>query len=196
MYSADDINELLKQYISSPAGKKHLKEKGVQVFAHNKKSAMRIAQMLKDDINNTFLSKITDDDPDALDYFSPKWVSVTPININNQWTIKITYSKHALYRPSLWARKSKKYSKEGFTGSGVKDVFALFTNGYSTSKRVFGYWSHFSQGQGYMGDSSWTASKTHRQPDSFIAQIVKDYESRYPEIKINFPRSWGGNGKD
>ena len=52
MYSADDINELLKQYISSPAGKKHLKEKGVEVFTHNKKSAMRIAQMLKDDINN------------------------------------------------------------------------------------------------------------------------------------------------
>jgi len=193
MISANEINTLLEDYLKSSDGRDYLKKQGVSISFYNEEQLRQIAEHLKNDIINEFL-RITNHASliDAQDYFSSARVKVGKVShTKNGDKVNINFSDHSLYRPSLWAMTSKKHSSAGYTGSGVKDIFALITNGTSKSGDVYGYWTYYDNGtQGYTGDTNWTRAWLPRRGKPFIEAIIKHYEAANPGLKITYPPSW------
>lgn len=193
MISANEVNLILRQYLSTSDGQALLKTNGINVSFYDEVKLLQIAEEIKDEIINTFLS-ITNHASlvDAQDYFGSSYVKIGKVrHLKASDRVSISFSSHALYRPSLWAMTSKEHSSAGYTGSGVKDIFALITNGTSKSGNVYGYWTYYDSGtQGYTGDTNWTRAWLPRIGKPFIQKIINKYESLYPGIKINCPTEW------
>lgn len=71
-----------------------------------------------------------------------------------------------------------------YTGSGINDIFALITSGYSGLKaRPYGLWG----GPGIVT----AAPYPQRQGTPFVPAVVAKYEAMYPDVKIEYPPEWG-----
>lgn len=193
MISANEVNSILRQYLSTSDGQALLKNNGINVSFYDEAKLLQIAEEIKDKIINTFLS-ITNHASliDAQDYFGSSYVKIGKVrHLKAADRVSISFSSHALYRPSLWAGSSEKYPTAGYTGSGVKDIFALITNGTSKSGNVYGYWSYYDAGEKqYVGNEGWTRAWLPRIGKPFIQKIINKYESLYPGIEIDCPPEW------
>lgn len=193
MISANEINTLLEDYLKSSDGRDFLKKQGVSISFYNEEQLRQIAEHLKNDIINEFL-RITNhaSEVNAKEYFMGTNVKVGKVRHNKDGDkVVINFSDFSLYRPSLWASSSEKYPTAGYTGSGVKDIFALITNGTSKSGNVYGYWSYYDTGEKqYVGNEGWTRAWLPRRGKPFIEAIIKHYEAAYPGLKITYPPNW------
>jgi hypothetical protein len=132
------------------------------------------------------------------------FVVSTPIKrADNTWSINLSISEMHLFRPSMHHREG------GYTGSGIDDIIALITNGYTTSVGFYGYWVDWSYEMGYVnkpgtrrvnkgsdvGEKSVLIPiKRHRDPEPFIDRVVHKFNIKYPSVLVKFPVEWGGEG--
>ncbi len=193
MISANEINALLKDYLKSTDGQGFLKKQGISISFYDETQLIHIANNIKNDIINEFL-RITNhaSEVDAKEYFMGTNVNVGKVRHNKDGDkVVIKFSDFSLYRPSLWARPSEKYPTAGYTGGGVKDIFALITNGTSATGNVYGYWSYYdTDAKQYVGNEGWTRAWLPRRGKPFIEAIIKHYEAANPGLKITYPPNW------
>lgn len=187
MISANEISLILKQYLNTSDGQALLKANGVNTSLYDEVKLLQIAEEIKEEIINTFLS-ITNHASlvDAQDYFGSSYVKVGKVrHLKASDKVSISFSSHALYRPSLIGRNGKP------TGEGINDIFALITNGTGKQAKVYGYWTYYDDvSEGYTGDEGWTRAWLPRIGKPFIQKIISKYESLYPGIEIDCPPEW------
>lgn len=193
MISANEINVLLEDYLKSSDGQDFLKKQGVSINFYDETQLIHIANNIKNDIINEFL-RITShaSEVDAKEYFMGTNVNVGKVRHNKDGDkVVINFSDFSLYRPSLWARPSEKYPTAGYTGGGVKDIFALISGGASGSSKARGYWTYYDgDTKGYTGDEFFTRALLPRRGKPFIEAIIKHYEAVNPGLKITYPPNW------
>ena len=186
MISANEVNLILRQYLNTSDGQALLKTNGINAPFYNETKLLQIAEEIKEEIINTFLS-ITNHASlvDAQDYFGSSYVKVGKVrHLKAADKVSISFSSHALYRPSLIGRNGKP------TGKGINDIFALITNGTGKQAKVYGYWTYYSEGMGYGAEETWTRAWLPRIGKPFIQNIISKYESLYPGIEIDCPPEW------
>lgn len=189
---------MLESYISSPEGKKDLKESGINITGYSEKEMKIIATELRDSIINAYLGVVKD----PKKYFD---VKATKVNSPREqkdgtWKISVTFSSKALRRRSLYSDAPKKNSGAAlvktstgsgwFTGAGVEDIIGLFTTGYTAKDSVYGSWWN---NQYDDGDGHFIRSKRHRDPNDFVSKTIENFKTKYVGIDVSYPALWGGN---
>lgn len=216
MYTQADVDAMIQKWINSPAGKARLKELGVGIYTPEE--MVQIGEKLKADLIGAFLHIQTS----GLGFFDTGAVQVSS---DGERKVRISFSPAALKRKSLmyvpklgesWdsrktyysykngKRSEKKLSKSntGYTGPGIKDVFALFTQGWHAHGYVYGSWEDAYQ----TGMHSWNEnthfstrkyggtirSRKDYPGNPFVANVVNQYINAYPGLEIKYPSAWGG----
>ena len=153
------------------------KNEGLTSSGYSIEEMTQKGEELRGELCNAILRVIPSFDVSAIQVIPPAK------SINDSYTVKIVFPDEALQRKSLWTGGDGKHM--GYTGEGVYDLIGLFTNGYTANRRVFGYWVGH-------GNDRYYGSKVHREPSSFISETIRNFTSRYPNIKVRYPQEWGG----
>ena len=188
MIDENEIMALIKNFVQTKEGQDWLKEQNINVAPFDKDEMIQLANQLKNDIINAFLSIVQDPEKE----FKANLVRVYPpkVNKNNQWHLTISFGQKALFRPSLYNWDSEN-QQDTFTGSGVYDIFGLFTQGY-VSKPVYGDWVK-DNGHGDWDEVAHNIrSKTARAANSFITDTINAFKKEHPLIEVEYPKEWGG----
>lgn len=200
--TADDINAMLGDYIKSPEGKKYIEDSKLNVSGYSESDMTGIASKLKKSLVNAYFGQLRE---------SRKYFDLDSINVgiprqltDGTWKLTITFAGKGLFRRSLstaspqskYVQSNKTRNKasgwtQSFTGKGVDDIWALFTQGYWT-KQVYGFWWDSQGDSSERGEFGSIKSRSVRSPNSFIANTIKIFEAQYPDLKIEFPIEWGG----
>lgn len=187
MYTAADINAMIKSWTESPAGKARLRQEGVGIYTESEMQL--IATKLRNDIVNAFFALQSTPLTSAnAGVFDMRRVAVTNTGKNS---LQISFNPASLKRNSLM-----RYPGPGYTGSGIKDIFALFTQGWHARAYVYGNWYAADQ-SGWRGDHNRRDDRTIRSRryypgNPFITHVVNAYIAEYPGLKITYPAEWGG----
>ena len=98
--------------------------------------------------------------------------------------VHVVFPAKYLFRESLW--KDAAYTER--TGSGINDIFSLFTTGYRTSSRMpSGYWE--SKGR-FDVEIGYVHAPNYWAPNSFISDTIEAFEAEYPGIIVEYPDEW------
>lgn len=151
MLSQKYIMNLLREYASSPAGKKQIKKKyGAEyVGTYLTKSQMKqYGEKLKATL---------------LDYITPLIKSITADDIivgepwmnkkTKEWRLNISFNEENLARKSL------------VPGQRLNNIVLLFTKGYHASRQVYGEWVT-------PNGTKYIASRVQRDPNDFLQRAV------------------------
>ena len=214
MYTQADVDAMIQNWINSPAGKAKLKAIGVGVYTPEE--MVQIGEKLKADLIGAFIHIQTS----GLGFFDTGAVKVSG---DGESKVTISFAPAALKRKSLLGiprrgtserttyntykngkKSTRKHSSGniGYTGPGVKDVFALFTQGWHAHAYVYGSWEDAYQ----TGMHSWNEnthftsrkygvsirSRKDYPGNPFVADVVNRYMSEYPGLEIKYPSAWGG----
>lgn len=206
MISDRKLRRMVNDFLVSPSGKKFLKENGVSYSPYSEKEAKAAAQDLKSRISMAFIAQQkTENNP----HFDDKKVRIrTVVNKDGSVKVTITYPKDTLARSSLSALTTK-HAKSGynrnsitgkrFTGEGIYDIFALFTNGYKLKGgSPMGYWWDNDEGGERVSSRP---LKNGRDPDivtvpkskkgsKFITMTIEGFKRDYPGIDVEYPKEW------
>lgn len=212
MLTQADVDAIIQEWTRSPAGRAKLKEMGVGIYTPQEMKA--IANELRLAIISAFIS---------IQHIGGGFnIGATSVQQTGENTLSIQYGPAALRRESLLHSWDSKYStfrsfdKEkgklvkkrtnlGHVGNGVKDVFALFTQGWHAHTYVYGSWEDAYQGS-YPGMVQRThstlygrhysrpsiRSRKDYEGNSFIKDTCAHFEQKYPGLKITIPPEWGG----
>ena len=103
---------------------------------------------------------------------------------NGGFSIVVTYPPQYLFRPSLWRNNRR----SGRAGSGINDIFALFTTGYRSSRALMpaGYWESTTR----MADMGFVRAPSDWEGNPFIRETITRFESEHPGISIEYPEEW------
>lgn len=205
--SANDINAILKQYMESPAGQKHI-SKVVQKNLLTDAQMKAAAQDLRNRIIKAYLAEIRNGQAKYFD-MSTIDIKVMPARKNGKVPIQIVFKGEGLWRDSLLVTKQGDaegnaylnrygHSYEGsnayYTGRGVYDIIGLFTQGYDTVP-VYGNWVDPKTKR----EASWARgnikSLSHREGSDFVRKAVEQFMKDYPYIEVTYPDLWGGTRK-
>lgn len=170
-----DILSILRDYAATPGGAKAILSQAPEL----KSNLRSVALELRKDIVKAYNSTTSN---------NANRLTVEHININSikasasgtSWEINITFAHGVLERESLLNAIG------GRTGTGVYDIFGLLTNGYPLIKRTAGIW----EGR---NNNLPIRNKRIRNPNPFIYNTIKSFESRHPDVKVEFPVEWGGS---
>lgn len=206
MISDKQLKRMVNNFLTSPNGKKLLKDKNISYSPYTEKEAKIAAKDLKARITQAFIEQQkVENNP----HFDDKKVRIkTTVKKDGDVKITITYPKDTLARSSLSALTTK-HAKSGynqnnitgkrFTGEGIYDIFALFTSGYKLKGRSpMGYWWDNSEGGERISSRP---SKNGRDPDivtvprskrgsKFITMTIEGFKRDYPGIEVEYPREW------
>lgn len=186
-YTANDYQRLVEQYMNSPEGRKFLKEQKNINVGYTEVDARKIAENLKKDIIQGFLSLA--DDPRAQNTFDADRVAVH-VNGERNGKIKITvlFRKEAIQRPSL-----DQIGRDDIR-IGIYDIIGLFTQGYQAKDYAYGLWVRDS-GSDYEDEGEVIRSRKTLVGNAFVNHIMHGYQMEYPDVEFIWPKLWGGNGK-
>ena len=163
--------------------------------------AESVAIALKSEIIDTFLRMTHHGNNDrGRAYFDS--VSITELKVleNGDRQISIKFPPSSIKRPSLvgfssskkWADANGGYERS--TGKGVYDIFGLFTNGVSSSNKVYGYWVYGNiKNSDTYEETYWVKGRQNRAANHFITDICSRYERNYPGLKIILPKLWASS---
>lgn len=205
--SANDINAILKQYMESPAGQKHI-SKVVQKNLLTDAQMKAAAQDLRNRIIRAYLAEIRNGQAKYFD-MSTIDIKVMPTRKNGKVSIQIVFKGEGLWRDSLFAVSQSRAADSGYlnrfgsqsgrdqgyyTGRGVYDIIGLFTQGYDTVP-VYGNWVDPRTKR----EASWARgnikSLSHREGSDFVRKAVEQFMKDYPYIDVTYPDLWGGTRK-
>lgn len=178
MLTLQDVNEIIAEYVGSSAGQAHLKTSGA---FYTQDEMRQIALRLRSDIVSGFLSLLKSGSSNMSDMGH---VSVEVVGENR---VEIRFPPGALRRTSLLRR-----DKNGYTGEGVQDIFALFTQEWATRANVYGYWHGGDSSRAKDSKRGVIKSRGYYPGNPWISHIVAGYEMAYPGLMIIYPEEWGG----
>ena len=147
MLTQADVDAIIQAWTRSPAGREYLKKEGVGIYTEQEMRA--IAGELRAAIASAFVSEQTSvGNASSMGTFN---LGATAIKQSGENHIEILYKREALRRKSLlspnntqstYAGGRKKLTKSniGYTGNGLRDIFAAFTSGWHASNYVYGSW--------------------------------------------------------
>jgi hypothetical protein len=198
LFTEKDALKIIKQYMSSPEGKKHLEEEYNSQFKRTKISAtpagyfldmsemVRIASRLKEMIMIALNDSVVTF-PEDLELFERYIRVIGPEpRADGTYVVRIVFDDKALERPSLVTTDGKPL------GKGVNDIIGLFTVGYSTNY-VYGEWTTYTGLDTDRGDGR-IRSRAHRPPNSFMSDAISAFEREFAEYNflVLYPALWGG----
>lgn len=100
----------------------------------------------------------------------------------------ITIDQASLRRDSLSVISSNSHGWST-TGEGITDIVALFTNGYSASNQVYGFWE---QTYGGYVSGHTNGGSPGLAPNPFVSDLIDNFKAKYPDIivDIKYPKAW------
>jgi hypothetical protein len=198
MLTQADVDAIIKDWMNSSAGKQYLHDIGAGIYTE--KEMQEIASKLRSELIFAFFS-VQKTGGAVFDG------SATAINVVGENHLSIVFKPQALRRKSLlspdnqqstYAGGRKKLTKSniGYTGNGLRDIFAAFTSGWHASNYVYGSWEDAYQTGIMVGnrshDRTFIRSRKDFEGSSFIRDTVAMFEAQYPGLKITIPAEWGG----
>jgi hypothetical protein len=189
VYSDAALKEELKKWLNRH-GKSIKKEYGL----YDEIDAKELAKQLVSEIEQAFLGAQKWGNVFSSDYRPAGRVSYRLKNDPEGKTcIHILFPGAYLFRPSLWEDAGYSYR----TGSGIDDIFSLFTHGYSYGHSFpAGYWYSDAR-RVEMGTTSnyWDTrvqapKKYPARP--FITATINKFEAEHPNITVSYPEEWHG----
>lgn len=164
MISKEYINEELRKYAASPAGRKAIKKKyGID---YEKARIDNKIIPYADDMKNILLSHIT---PIIRSIKGGDIIIGDPkFSEDGKATIVLSFDEESLRRESLYPEKYPE---------GLNDIVLLFTKGYTASNYVHGVWKNSS----YSGE---IVGRISRPPDDFLQKAVDEFNAKYPQVAI------------
>ena len=183
--SAKYIKTKLHEYLESDAGKKKIQQYKWDVF--NGKAVGDDGMLTKSDMYD-YLFEIKELFYEGVTAVIPSFNrSFNEINAESDYIIdggvhaSVSVNESALHRSSLHYMNQKTYENTGSLtishGEGVDDILALFTHGYSLSRRPYGFWVK-SGGKSMVR----IGALMHRDPNPFLAVIVNQINEKYRGI--------------
>lgn len=198
MLTQAHVDAIIKEWMNSSAGKQYLHDIGAGIYTEQE---MRdIAAKLRSELIFAFFS-VQKTGGAVFDG------SATAINVVGENHLSIVFKPQALQRKSLLSpnnkqstyaggRKKLTKSNVGYTGNGLRDIFAAFTSGWHASNYVYGSWEYAYQTGVLSGNRSHSRTFIRSRKDfegsSFIRDTVAMFEAQYPGLKITIPAEWGG----
>lgn len=172
----------LNQYASSSAGKKKMKDciqtardTGTRLASGavvpGRKEMCQMAEMLIGIIRGKLPESIAAVG-DTLTYSQPKKLA------DGSYEIQISFDESALFRPSLDTGGVTNYD-------GIKNIVALFNNGYSAKDYLYGWWeNHHPTGEAFgrssPGDNfAWVRSRKDREALLFMQAAEDEFNIMY-----------------
>lgn len=177
MYTAKDIREMIQERIGSSAYKSELQKLGAVVYTDAEKK--RIVDELREAIRQAFFSVV-----------AAHTQLYSTVRKTNNDTYMVIFPADALHRDSLF-HETKKGGRK-YLGAGVYDIIGLFTQGWSYDYTVYGVWKQPSRMLDKRGVSRRIRGRNNYEGNSFIANVIKDFQFRYPGLDITYPPEWGG----
>lgn len=182
MISESSIMAKLNQYASSSAGKKKMKDciqtardTGTRLASGaavpGRKEMCQMAEMLIGIIRDRLPESIAAVG-DTLTYSQPKKLA------DGSYEIQISFDESALFRPSLDTGGETNYD-------GIKNIVALFNNGYSAKDYLYGWWeNHHPTGEAFgrssPGDNfAWVRSRKDREALLFMQAAEDEFNIMY-----------------
>lgn len=110
--------------------------------------------------------------------------------------IHVNFPAKYLFRPSLMrvGSRSEGYVSHQRTGEGIHDIFALFTTGYITGKKMpTGYWyskTRWGDEPGENYRSTVVKAPNYFPSSSFISDTISLFERNHPGIVVEYPEEW------
>lgn len=197
MISQNDLKGMVEEFLQTSDGKAYLTDNAANLSGYSEEDMKRLAEELRDRIVSAYLGVVAD--PDA--YFDVSGIKINPPRkTETKWELTVTFSAKSLYRYSLstsWNSrgvhlKFNKHGDEGnYTGTGVYDIFGLLTQGYKSTKSVYGYWTG-QNGEERNIPPYAIRSLPIRAANDFISQTIIQFKNDYPTIGVRYPALWGG----
>ena len=154
----DEINQMLEDYINSPAGKKAIKQY-LASKPDDDKSDIKEMKKIGEDMKDILYEQISQ----VIKSFKKTDIIVgTPVWNGNAYELPIQFNEEALHRDSL---NPEEYPE------GVSDIVRLFVYGYTAKGSVRGVW------KGHGDEEIWSVS--HREPNDFMDSAVKVFNLKY-----------------
>ena len=205
MLTQAHVDAIIKEWMNSSAGKQYLHDIGAGIYTEQE---MRdIAAKLRSELIFAFFS-VQKTGGAVFDG------SATAINVVGENHLSIVFKPQALQRKSLLSPNNKQTtyhsrnakgklvtrkltkSNIGYTGNGLRDIFAAFTSGWHAHSYVYGLWEDAYQTGVLSGNRSHSRTFIRSRKDfegsSFIRDTVAMFEAQYPGLKITIPAEWGG----
>ena len=201
MYTADDINNDLKRFMSTSSGKKILEDNNINSgFIVSDEKILSVVNELKNTIYSAILSAMKNP------HFEIGSIKVGNISRHKNGTIgiSITFYEWGLKRQSLMGDGGE------YTGSGVYDIVGLFTQGYTASRFAYGNWvesaskesrrgTHYASGEDFGEKASHVRSHAVGTMPGlvgapFISDAIDEFSAKYAwlDVKVTYPKLWGG----
>lgn len=168
------IMQLLQRYVNSEAGRAKIAQHRRDVYYGNlpasagsltRNRVTAILQEIRDEFISTVISVIPSFRRDSVVAISGE------MDAQGYVEASITVDEDALRRESLhYMNKDLSIGR----GEGVDDILALFTHGYTLSKRPYGFWVH--PGGNFM---TRIGARMHREPNLFLTEFVERKNAEY-----------------
>lgn len=206
--SANEYNSMVRAWLQSADGAKFAEEYG-GFNSYGEEEMRDIATELYMAIVDAYKAEVR---TEGADWFDLNTICVgKPTKASKgKVRLRITFSEKGLARKSLhrrqyttdpsypytsrtyYDRHKTHYDDWQFTGSGVYDIFGLFTQGYDT-KPVYGEWWDNQGNAGEVRYPGFTGrSLSKRSGSDFITRTIKQFCRKYPQVEVEYPKLWGG----
>ena len=186
MYSHDELFLEVKRYVKSYHGKDiYDADKMGDKEGYSEEEAMQLAMELVSELESAF---VREQKHGHESWGGLQWGGRITYNVKKsdrgKFRIHVNFPAKYLFRGSLWS--DPKFTKR--TGEGINDIYALFTQGYHSSKKMpAGYWESASR---YFAEIGFVKAPNNWAPNSFIRDTIEEFEIKYPGILVEYPEEW------
>lgn len=176
------IMQRLNKYANSEEGKERIAQFRRDIFNGNKGGKGTLTR----DRVETILSEVTDKFISAVIAvihsfrFDSVRANMSELDENGYVKASIIVDEDALKRESL--HYTNKDGTDGH-GEGVRDIFALFTHGYTiTGRRPYGFWVRDNMMAEIVDSTTRIGALMHRDPNPFLAEFVNEMNTEYSGV--------------
>lgn len=190
--SEEYIMKKLTKYMTTASGKERVSKYRQDAFKHgnsflSEKSITKTSEEIRDELADVILRTVHSFNIGAIT------VDVGEMDRAGQVYVSINIDEDALRRESLhYMNKNLSIGH----GDGIDDILALFTHGYTLSKRPYGFWVRDNVTADALGQPmDRIGAMVHRDPNPFLSELVAGLNARYGnlcEITLNDKYTNGG----
>ena len=150
---------------------------------YSEEEGIKIAKELVSELENAFLRSQKHTSPVDENIKLARITYNIKKSPSDMLIIHVNFPAKYLFRPSLW--KESGYRTR--TGEGIEDIFALFTNGYRSNKKMAsGYWWSDRRD----GEIGYVHAPNFWPPNKFISETISAFEASHPGVRVEYPEEW------
>lgn len=190
--SEEYIMQKLIQYMQTADGKKRVAQYRRDAFNNgssflSKRRIAKVSDEIRDELADAILQAISSFNTGAIT------VNIGDMDTLGQVHASVNVDEDALRRESLHYMNKNLSIRHG---DGVDDILALFTHGYTLSKRPYGFWVRDNVMSEVSGrPMERIGALMHRDPNPFLAELVAELNAQYGglcEVTLNNKYMNGG----